>query len=124
MRPYFLIVDVDEIDEDLIYNGTAEGQPTKCAHSSATLVFEIIADQEYTITIYFNTLVSDVTTSSSMPYSDRFNDQLKTAVVMLAKHRAGLLTNPDVEIAGMFRTLALRKQYSRMGKPKNIGFGI
>lgn len=118
------IVDVDELYEDRQYIGTDTGQPTKAAHSSAQILFDYTADAAYTITAYFNLLVSDVTTSSNMPYSDRFDDQLKTAVIMFAKHRAGMLTNPDAEIAAMFRTLALRKQYSRMGKPKHIGFGI
>lgn len=118
------VVDVDEIYEDRQYIETDTGQPLKVAHSSATLIFDYTADAAYTVTIYFNTLVSDVTTASSMPYSDRFNDQLKTAVAMFAKHRAGILANPDIEIANLFRTVSLRKQFSRMGKPKHIGFGI
>jgi hypothetical protein len=64
------------------------GKPWNYAILDDEFIFEHTADDDYSLTVdYYKIPASDLALGTTMPFSDRFNDELKKAVVLSAKVR-------------------------------------
>lgn len=65
----------------------AEGRPRYFAHKGTTIIFDYIADTDYALDIYFDQRTAALSSSTSMPHNDEFNQALREAMVMYAHKR-------------------------------------
>jgi hypothetical protein len=63
-------------------------EPNFWAHVKDTIIFEVTADQNYTVTVYYDVYTATITAESdSTPYEGRFDDALREAVVLLCESK-------------------------------------
>jgi len=93
----------------------ATGPPYYWSYEGTNIVFDRQADDDYGLTIHYNQKAATLATDDDMPYNDEFNEKLRAAVVMFAKHRNNELDAVDMIIEKMFHravmTKAIRRNY-------------
>jgi len=93
----------------------ATGPPYYWSYEGTSIVFDRQADDDYGLTIHYNQKAATLEENSNMPYNDEFNEKLRAAVVMFAKHRNNELDTVDMVIEKMFHravmTKAIRRNY-------------
>jgi len=93
----------------------ATGPPYYWSYEGTNIVFDRQADDDYGLTIHYNQKATVLATDDDMPYNDEFNEKLRAAVVMFAKHRNNELDTVDMVIEKIFHravmTKAIRRNY-------------
>lgn len=118
-------IDDDRIlqkDVDYIYYKreliSDEGQPDYFAIKAAEFIFERTADQDYSLTVYYNKKSTTLVTADTLPFSDEFNQPLRQAIVLQAKSRNEYDIMGDAAMHDYFMAAALAKVVSRNFTPK------
>jgi len=93
----------------------SDGQPRYWAYQGTNLIFDYIADQDYGVVFHFNQKSDTLTTSSTMPYNDEFNEELREAVVLIAQNE---LADVTMLLYDTFRAAATTKAIRRNFVPK------
>ena len=111
---------LDKIDELRQYYSSSTNPPTEYAISDSSIVFDFTADDDYTLTLYYNKKTGSLTTSDDMPYNDLFNGPIRSTIIMLSKVRYELDPTPDsVIFASLYDLVAgniiRRKHIPRTG---------
>jgi len=96
----------------------ADGKPMYWSHEATNILFDYIADQDYGIAIHYNGKSSALTTSSSMPYGDEFNEELRQAVLLMAENRNEKISDATALLYDFFRRAASTKAIRRNYIPK------
>lgn len=110
------------VRNQLQLNGTGTGSPTCWAHGGVDIIFNRLADAEYTLTIFYRTYSAALTKTTDMPYDDQFNQELRQASTFIAKSRnssvidgkvSGHLTNADADLIDWFNRSSLARIVAR-----------
>ena len=96
----------------------SSGKPQYWAHEGASVLFDHIANQAYGIVFHFNQKSETLTTSSSMPYNDEFNEELRQAIVFIAENREMKISEATTSLYDFFRSAANTKAIRRAFVPK------
>lgn len=106
-----------------INNATsATGSPQYWAHNSANVFFNIEADQDYALTVYYHIRSATLAIGDNMPYSDTFNEYLREAIISMAqKTRDKQITNVDQQFYSTFKHIAERYVISRNTERRKYG---
>jgi len=96
----------------------ATGPPYYWSYEGTNIVFDRQADDDYGLTIHYNQKAATLEENSSMPYNDEFNEKLRAAVVMFAKHRNNELDAVDMIIEKMFHRAVMTKAIRRNHVPQ------
>jgi len=90
------------------------GFPNYWCHRGANIEFDRTADATYeNFTIYYDAPTATLTTASSMPYQDRFNNVIGQAMVVMAKARNDNAVAVDAAISAMFEEAAIAEVIKR-----------
>lgn len=91
------------------------------AHSNDNIVVEVVADQNYTVTVYYDKFSTAIAAESDpMPYQGRFDNALRESVVLLCE--AKKYKNPsqaDAMYAQIFDSIVHHDVINRKFKKKN-----
>jgi len=99
--------------------GAGTGKPNYWALEGQTLQFDMISDQPYTITCWYNKTTGDVIASASTPYNGIFDDWLREMLVMHAKgKKEGTLGKTEMLYSELARKRAMEIQVRRSFVPK------
>lgn len=109
---------VDFIYQQRQFTSGITGKPYYFAQEGTNLVFERTADADYTLTTRYDQLQSTLTSTSSMPYNDRFNQVIREAVVLIAKHRQDRSVITESVLHDFFLNHALTSVIKRNFVPK------
>lgn len=102
---------------------TSSGTPEYYGIHQSNLIFERAAGSNTDVYFQYNTKATALVTGAPMPYSDEFNDPLKSAVIMLAKNRNERDITGDYALQSFFLDNALAKSVRRsFSSHKNLGF--
>jgi len=104
---------------------SSTGSPSYWAHKGSDIFFNIDADDDYTITLYYHQRTATLTMSSDMPYSDFFNEYLREALIIMAsKAKDDKIVNVDMQFHEMFKQIVNSTVIGRNHVPKyyNLGF--
>lgn len=97
-----------------IYNGGATGEPQHWAPTDETMIFDYTADDDYTIKIIRTVKTATLTTSSNMPYDDKFNEYFREAVINMAhKAKDNAVVNVDSMYFEEFKRIAMMDVVTR-----------
>ena len=79
-------LDIMEIYYKQEYRESGTAEPNFWAHSGDTIKVEVTADQDYTLTVYYDKLSTELTAESdTMPYGGKYDDAMREAVVVLCE---------------------------------------
>lgn len=96
-------------------------EPQFWAHVADNIQFEVAADVDYTVTVYYDKASTAISTSAStMPYQGRFDDLLREATVVLCE--AKKYKNPqeaDMLYMGLFQAIVYQDMVNRRFVKKN-----
>jgi len=118
-------IDDDQLtkkDVDFIYykrkfvSGT--GEPDYFALEAQTFIFELTADADYDLTIYYNKNSTALELIGSMPFNDEFNQPIRQAITVQAKSRNEYDILGDAALFDFMMDAALTKVVSRNHTPK------
>jgi hypothetical protein len=102
---------------------TASGTPAYYAIHKANLVFERGVGSDTGCYLQYHEKATTLALGDSMPYSDEFNDSLKTAVIMVAKNRIERDITGDYALQSFFTNAAMgnvvRRSYNQK---RNLGY--
>jgi hypothetical protein len=76
---------VQQLFYERLMIGTGTGSPWYWAMQGRTIQFDRTADQNYTLTCWYNTTTGTVTVATTTPYSGVFDDWLREMLVLHAK---------------------------------------
>ena len=84
-----------------------------------TIQFDATADQDYDINVYFDkaTDLSNLTMVSDVPYSPRFDNALRQAVILQCKHRNEFGVGEDGALLTFFKQVVLGKEFFKRNVP-------
>ena len=105
--------------------GTTTGQPMYWAHQGANIIFDYTTDDAYSVDFYYDVATTAITaTSTSMPYSDVYNDMLLQGVTILAKSPREYSLNAEGVLHDFFMENAMKREIKRRHSPKKyiVGF--
>ena len=103
---------------------SSTGEPSFFALQGANIIFERTADDDYTLKNYYNRYASTLETSSTMPYSSQFDQELRQGMVLAAKARQERATDIDGLLLDYFTEAAANKAMKRQFKPKPYRLGF
>lgn len=94
---------------------TASGQPDYYCHVAESIQFDRTADDDYSITVQYDKRSTALTaTTDSMPYSDRFNQYLREALLVIAnKAKKDKYVDVDAQFQAIFKRAAMREVVTR-----------
>jgi hypothetical protein len=61
------------------------GTPVSFGFDGVNIVFDVIADDDYTLTVHYSKLSTELTEASSMPFNDVFNDAILGGLLRIAR---------------------------------------
>jgi hypothetical protein len=68
------------------YRESDTGRPNFWTHSGDTIMFEVAADEDYTVTTYYDKFATEITSELSlMPYEGRFDEAVRESVVLMCQ---------------------------------------
>lgn len=84
-----------------------ETEPNFWSHVADSIEFEVDADDDYTVTVYYDKLSTEITAEGdTMPYDGRFDEHIREAVVLMAQSKK--YKNPpqaDAMYASIFESI-------------------
>jgi hypothetical protein len=96
-------------------------EPSFWAHDGETIRFEVAADDDYIVTVYYDKLSTTLTAESdTMPYGGRYDDAMREAVVLLCqakKYKSP--SQADAAYAQIFENIVKMDIVNRGFKKKN-----
>jgi hypothetical protein len=103
---------------------TSEGQPSYYAQAGSNLLFEMEADADYTVTVYFDQRATPVVAGADMPYGDEFNEPLRQMTELCAKHRNEYDVGLDAQMYNFFFSFCVANVMRRklVTKKTSLGF--
>ena len=110
---------VDEMRIKRIWLGTGTGKPAYWALSNQQLLMDRVADQEYTLDIYYNKKNAALELTDSMPYFSIFDELFRELLVGNAKaKKEGRISRSDGFYSELFRRRAMQENLRRSYVPK------
>lgn len=106
-------------------SSSSTARPSFWAHNNNNIYFNIEADTNYALTVYYHQRSAALLVGSSMPYSDRFNEILRESIVSAAhKAKDDNISRVDNAYYNLFKQNAVRYVISRntIRKKWNLGF--
>ena len=92
-------------------------QPYYWCQIGQNIEFESTADQAYTLDVYYDKKTGALSLTDSMPYNDQFNDALRQAMVIQAKHRNEFDTGMEGQLMDFFSRQVMAKDIMRRYTP-------
>ena len=96
---------------------SSDGQPYYFAEVGTQMLFEMEADDDYTIKTYYDKRATALSTGNNMPYNDEFNDAIREIIVTLAHKRNEVNVFPDTEIYNFFMDRLMGNMIRRSHEP-------
>jgi len=107
-----------------MYKSGDTSQPRNWSHIKEKIEFDVTTDQEYTFTCYHDGMSTTVVVAGDMPYSGRYDEYLREALIMMAqakKHKK--LPQTDAVYLQMFTANLQQDIINRNFVPKKrLGF--
>ena len=104
---------------------TETGQPYFWALENPNIIFEKTSDAVYTIRIHYNKKTGTLTSASTIPYNDVFNEIFRELLVMHAQaKRENKIMQADQLYTAMFRQRAAQEQLRMDYIPKIYKLGF
>lgn len=95
------------------------GRPYYWAQEGEYIVFELATSTDYVFTIHYNKRTATLTTASSMPYNDQFNEVFRELLVMHAKAKKEGQIGPSEQVyQSLFRQILFQQQIRTDRVPK------
>ena len=117
-------VSARELYELRMYKEGDTSQSRNWSHIKEKVEFDVTADQEYTFTCYHDSMSEVVTQDGNMPYSGRYDEYLREALILMAqakKHKK--LEQTDAVYLQMFTANLQQDIINRNYIPKRrLGF--
>jgi hypothetical protein len=86
--------------------GSVTGKPRYWAYNNNNLLFNVEADDDYTLKAHYHVKTATLDSSSNMPYNDWFNNYLREAlVVMASKARDDKVVSVDMQFYELFKRI-------------------
>jgi hypothetical protein len=112
-------VSVDCMRRERIWVGSTTGQPYYWALHGTDILFERLADANYSLDIYYNKRTAALTITDSMPYNSIFDETFRELLVGNAKaKKEGRISRSDGFYSELFRRRAMQENLRRNFVPK------
>ena len=104
-----------------LQESSTSNQPWAYALAGTSLMFNCLADQDYSLTLFYYTKHADLSLTDSMPYDDLFNNTLAQLIVLIAKTRNEVNSLPESAIYDHLRDAVMSNVISRRHVPRITG---
>jgi hypothetical protein len=97
------------------------GEPNYWSHLGDTIIFEVAPSADTTVSVYYDKLSTELTAESdTMPYSGRFDDALREAVILLCQSKKYKQpSQADAAYAQIFQSIVQHDVVNRKFVKKN-----
>jgi hypothetical protein len=96
---------------------STEGQPLYWCQIGSNIEFERDADDDYDLTIYYDKATGTLASDGTLPYADQFNNALRQAIIIQAKHRNEQDSDMDGALMKFFSQEVMEKSIMRRYMP-------
>lgn len=97
---------------------SSTGQPDYWCQIGQNIEFEETADADYALTLYLDKATGTLALDGVLPYADQFNDALRQAMIIQAKHRNELDGSVDGALLKFFSHVVMTRNIMRRYTPQ------
>ena len=107
---------VPALREELALN-TVAGVPTGYCIQGTNMLFDRVTDAQYSVVLEYNAGIADLTTATTMPFNNDFNDVLRQFIILCGKSRNEYVVVSDATMQDYFYDACYSKLVSRNNAP-------